>query len=93
MVIVFFAPPVIHHWPMAALFGLLIGGAAPTLDRYPKFFYASASITALYTLAVWVLSPLTVVRSIDYSAVVFLMGSLFGLAYLYRSAALPIKSA
>jgi hypothetical protein len=68
LVIGFFAPPVIHVWPQAALFGLALGGAVVVQERHPVIFDMTLLAVMTYTGLVWILSPLQSALAIDAAA-------------------------
>lgn len=72
LVIGFFAPPIIHHWPQAALFGLALGGAVIVQSRYPVIFGITLLAVMSYTGLVWILSPLQSALGIDAGAALVL---------------------
>jgi len=61
-------PPVVHHWPQAALLGLALGGAVVVHDRYPVIFGITLLAVMTYTGLVWILSPLQSALAIDAGA-------------------------
>ena len=73
MILGFFAPIIIHHWPQAALFGLALSGAVIVHDLYPATFGIALIAVMTYTGLVWILSPLHVTLSIDAGAAVILL--------------------
>lgn len=66
--VLFFAPPVLHHWPQAAIFGLALGGSVITCFYYPSLFQLIFIGTISYTGLVWVISPLQKAIAIDPTA-------------------------
>lgn len=66
--VLFFAPPVLHHWPQAAIFGLALGGSVITCFYYPSLFQLIFIGTLSYTGLVWVISPLQKAIAIDPTA-------------------------
>lgn len=81
VVLGFFAPAILHQLPQAAVFGLAIGGAIVTQQRFPLLFRLILIALLSYTGAVWVLSPLQNALSIDIGAGVALSALIaFGLA-------------
>jgi hypothetical protein len=83
IVILFVAPPVLHHWPQAAIFGLALGGSVITQYRFPQFFKAVLLLLLTYTGTVWIISPLQNALAIDMSAAILLV-MLLGAAFIYR---------
>jgi hypothetical protein len=68
----FFTPVIIHHWPQAALFGLALGGAVMVHGRHPLLFAATLLAVMTYTGVVWILSPLKSALDIDPGAAIVL---------------------
>ena len=73
MVLGFFAPVIIHHWPQAALFGLSLGGAVIVQGHYPSIFAITLLAMMTYTGLVWILSPLQSALDIDAGAAIVLV--------------------
>lgn len=86
IVMLFIAPPVLHHWPQAAIFGLALGGSVITQSRFPQFFKALLLVLLTYTGIVWIISPMQNALAIDMTAAVLLL-MLLGAAFLYRDGA------
>ena len=80
IVMLFLAPPILHHWPQAAIFGLALGGSVITQYRFPQFFTGLLAAMLAYTGIVWIISPLMNALAIDTSAAVLLV-MLAGLAF------------
>lgn len=74
LVLGFVAPPVVHHWPQAALFGLALGGALVVHERYPALFIVALYALLTYTGVVWIFSPLQSALAIDAAAAVVFAG-------------------
>lgn len=74
LVLGFIAPPVVHHWPQAALFGLALGGAVVVHQRYPGLFIVTLFALLTYSGVVWILSPLQSALAIDAAAAVVFTG-------------------
>jgi len=72
LVIGFFAPAIIHHWPQAALFGLALGGAVVVYEHYKVIFGITLLSLMTYTGLVWILSPLQSALAIDAGAAMVL---------------------
>jgi hypothetical protein len=87
IVVLFFAPPVLHHWPQAAIFGLALAGSVITQYRFPQFFKALLLILLAYTGIVWIVSPLMNALAIDATAAILLI-VLLGSAFFYRESSL-----
>jgi hypothetical protein len=68
IVVLFFAPAVLHHLPQAAVFGVAIGGSVVIHQVYPKLFRAMAWLMLFYFSIVWVLVPLRNALMLDYGA-------------------------
>jgi hypothetical protein len=64
----FLIPPVLHVWPQAAVFGLALGGATVTQQRYPMLFGLTLIVLMAYTGAVWIISPLQSALAVDIGA-------------------------
>lgn len=73
VVIAFLAPPVVHHWPQAALFGLALGGTVVMYEQYPLIFSVMLLATMTYTGVIWILSPLQSALTIDAGAALVLV--------------------
>jgi hypothetical protein len=73
MVLGFFAPVIIHHWPQAGLFGLAVGGAVIGHSRFPSIFLITLLALMTYTGLVWILSPLHAALDIDVGAAIVLL--------------------
>jgi hypothetical protein len=73
IVICFFIPIVIHHWPQGGLFALAIGGGTITAWYYPSIFKIITALTIIYTLIVWVFQPLISAISIDWGALLTML--------------------
>jgi hypothetical protein len=86
VVVLFIAPPVLHHWPQAAIFGLALGGSVITQYRFPQFFKGLLLVLLAYTGIVWIVSPLMHALAIDASAAIPLV-VLLGWAFFYRESA------
>jgi hypothetical protein len=79
LVMLFMIPPVIHHWPQAALFGLAIGGTVIVYSQSKKIFFV---LVLGYTFSVWIVSPLRLALLIDPFAATYLTGAaIFGLYF------------
>lgn len=74
LVLGFIAPPVVHHWPQAALFGLALGGAVVVHERYPALFIVALFALLTYTGVVWIFSPLHSALTIDVAATAMFSG-------------------
>ncbi|OQW88114.1 MAG: hypothetical protein BWK72_10250 [Rhodoferax ferrireducens] len=72
IVLGFLVPPVLHVWPQAAVFGLALGGAVVTYQRYPMLFGLMLILLISYTGAVWIISPLQSALAIDMGAALVL---------------------
>jgi hypothetical protein len=68
IVFIFLAPPIIPHWPQAALFGLALGGATILRNRFPRLFRLAFVCSLTYTGLVWLVSPLQSALTVDYGA-------------------------
>jgi predicted membrane protein len=74
IVLGFLAPPILHHWPFAAFFGLAIAGGAYVEARYPTLFRAILLVMATYTVVVWLFDPIRNALRIDpVAAAVFVL--------------------
>lgn len=87
----FLAPAVIHHWPLASLFGLAIGGAVVLYTSSVLIFRATLLLVFVYTGVVWVASPLHGALTIDVGAAAMLM-ILLGWAALAKLSTTPANS-
>jgi len=73
MTAVFFPPPVIHLWPMAALLGMTFAGASIVQTNYSKLFSLGLGLQLFYTFVVWGISPIKSCRDLDPAALVALI--------------------
>lgn len=83
IVLLFIAPPVLHHWPQAAIFGLALGGSVITQYRFPQIFKGLLLALFAYTGIVWIISPLYNALAIDVTAAILLF-MLFGATFIYE---------
>lgn len=81
IVLVFFAPPIIHHWPQAALFGLAVGSAVVVSNKYPTTFNFVFFLVVIYTSTIWLLSPLQSALTIDIGAAVILFSLILWMCF------------
>jgi hypothetical protein len=72
IVIFFLIPPIIHHCPQAAIFGLTLGGMVIVHHYFPSFFRFMLIAQIVYTSIIWIVLPINNALYIDLGAAIVL---------------------